>query len=243
MSSVELVFDRLLAEIVSGRHPPGAHLPSERDLAKLVGASRSTLREALRRLADWGLIAARRGSGVVVRAPREWSIEILPAYLRHGVQGGPAAAAVLRDLLFLRRSFEVDVFRLLGGRLSPGSLARARASLARAWEARHDPPAYVRADLDVLREVTEAAAFLPALWMLNSLQGVYFQLAESLALAGGGTLAPADYLSSNGRVLDALEAGDGERAAAIADAYLRAHDRALLAALGVPLPDEGAASR
>ena len=47
-----------------------------------------TLREALRRLSEWNLVAARRGSGVAVREMREWMIEVLPSYLRHSRPGG-----------------------------------------------------------------------------------------------------------------------------------------------------------
>src|SRR5262245_7603855 len=90
------VFDQLLEDIVSGRYEPGARLPAERDLARLLGASRPTLREALRRLGEWGLIEARRSSGIVVREPREWNFDVLPSYLRHGAprQGGKAIFTV-----------------------------------------------------------------------------------------------------------------------------------------------------
>src|SRR5512142_1662040 len=95
--SLASVFDRLLTDIVSGRYPSGARLPGERDLARSLGASRPTLREALRRLGEWGLIEARRGSGVVVRELRDWSFDVLPTYLR---VGDPAEIVpVVRDLL------------------------------------------------------------------------------------------------------------------------------------------------
>jgi DNA-binding FadR family transcriptional regulator len=234
-SSIDHAFERLLVDIVGGRHPPGSQLPAERELARALGTSRPTLREALRRLAAWGLVAARRGSGIRVRDAREWSLDVLPAWLRHGAprEGGAALGALVRDLLALRRVFEVDILRLVASRLGPGTLGAARAAIDRAWSLRHDTSAYVRADFEVIRAVVEAARFLPALWFLNSLGGVYFQLAETLHLAGPGVVAPADYLAENHRILDALERRDGAEAARIADAYLSAHDRVLLDAMGV----------
>jgi len=48
-------YDLLLDEIVSGALPPGARL-RDRDVAQRLGASRTPVREALRRLADEGLV-------------------------------------------------------------------------------------------------------------------------------------------------------------------------------------------
>src|SRR5512143_2582734 len=108
------VFDQLLDAIVSGRYAPGVRLPAERDLARALGASRPTLREALRRLGEWGLIEARRGSGVVVRELRDWSFDVLPAYIR---VGDPAEIVpVVRDLLAVRRLILVDILRLVAPR-------------------------------------------------------------------------------------------------------------------------------
>ena len=83
-TAVEAVVEALLAEILRGNFPPGTRLPAEREMAKMLGASRPTLREALRRLGEWNLVEPRRGSGIVVRPQREWTIEVRPAFLRHG---------------------------------------------------------------------------------------------------------------------------------------------------------------
>lgn len=58
----------LLARIQDGRHPPGSRLPSEVDLAKELGVSRTSLREALLQLEQEGMIARRHGHGTFVRS-------------------------------------------------------------------------------------------------------------------------------------------------------------------------------
>ena len=83
-SQVDATFETILADIVRGTYSPSTRLPAERELSRQLGASRPTLREALRRLAEWNMVESRRGSGVVVRPSHEWSIEALPAYLRYG---------------------------------------------------------------------------------------------------------------------------------------------------------------
>jgi GntR family transcriptional regulator len=62
----------LAAEILDGRRPVGALLPSEQDLCQRFGVSRSTVRHALRRLADLGLVAGAQGVGtrVIADLPR-----------------------------------------------------------------------------------------------------------------------------------------------------------------------------
>jgi GntR family transcriptional repressor for pyruvate dehydrogenase complex len=225
--SLDSVFDRVTIDIVSGRYAPGVRLPAERDLARLLGASRPTLREALRRLGEWGLIEARRGSGVVVRDIREWSFDVLPTYLRVGAP--TEILPVVRDLLAVRRLILVDIVRLVAPRIVPGSLVEARAAATRAFAARHDVAAFLREDFALVRAIPHAVKLFPALWMLNGLARVYLDLA--LTVQGPATVSD-DYLATYQDIFAALENRDAEGAAAILGRYLEAHDRRLLAALG-----------
>ena len=59
----------LKAEILKGVYPVGTQLPSEELLAQRFAVSRHTIREALRRLRDAGLIASRRGAATTVVRP------------------------------------------------------------------------------------------------------------------------------------------------------------------------------
>ncbi len=61
-------FQRLQAELsgLIARTPGGQRLPSEPDLAKQMGVSRATLREAMRTFETQGLIRRRQGAGTFV---------------------------------------------------------------------------------------------------------------------------------------------------------------------------------
>jgi GntR family transcriptional repressor for pyruvate dehydrogenase complex len=52
--------------VARGHYRPGDRLPPERELADRLGLSRPTMREAIRRLMEIGLLEPRRGSGTYV---------------------------------------------------------------------------------------------------------------------------------------------------------------------------------
>lgn len=60
------VFSILQDGILSNRYPQGAALPAEEKLAQMFGVSRVTVRAALARLAERGLVARRQGRGTFV---------------------------------------------------------------------------------------------------------------------------------------------------------------------------------
>ena len=63
------IADQIRTLIRSGEFPAGARLPPERDLARQLGVSRPSVREALIALEVEGLVEVRIGSGIYVQAP------------------------------------------------------------------------------------------------------------------------------------------------------------------------------
>lgn len=230
-ASTEAVFETILIDIVRGTYPPGARLPAERELSRMLGASRPTLREALRTLAEWRLVEPRRGSGVVVLDRNEWSIEVLPAYLRYATPG-PGEASIpqmLADLLSMRRTLIKDMVKVVADRFPAGASKKPREAVAKAWAARDSIREFVLADFAVMRAVVEAANFLPAVWMLNRLSGVYVDIASSLT---GSMHPPEFYVDAHEQFLEALERGDALAAVTMIDSYLGEHDKRVIAMLG-----------
>lgn len=64
---VEAIAQKLIRYIAENRLAGGDRLPSERDLVRMVGASRLPLREALCVLKGLGIIEARHGKGIFVK--------------------------------------------------------------------------------------------------------------------------------------------------------------------------------
>ncbi len=228
-TAIDAVFERLLSDIISGAYAPGARLPAERELSRQLGASRPTLREALRRLDEWNLVEPRRGSGIVVRAYRDWSIEVIGAYLRYGKPVGdePKIGRILIDLLAIRRGMVLEVVRLTTRRIPKGGTLAARAAMARAWAMR-DQPSYAREDFEVMRAIVEAAKFTPGLWLLNRLADIWADTCDAIRFA---IRPPDDYVASHSKFFDKIESGDPDGAVQVMADYIERHDRSMTKAL------------
>jgi DNA-binding GntR family transcriptional regulator len=64
------IAENLKQTIDDGTVKPGERLDNELDLAERLGVSRPTVRQAVQRLVEQGLVVRRRGLGTVVAAPR-----------------------------------------------------------------------------------------------------------------------------------------------------------------------------
>jgi GntR family transcriptional repressor for pyruvate dehydrogenase complex len=85
----EQVMSQIEDRILDGRLKAGDHLPSERDLATLLGVSRPSLRESLRVLEALGVVDIRRGGGVdggatLLPTPGEGFVNLLKLQLALG---------------------------------------------------------------------------------------------------------------------------------------------------------------
>src|SRR5580693_1594827 len=68
-SLADAVVGRLQQQLSLGIYQPGEKLPSEPELMEQFGVGRSTIREAIRILANTGLLSVRQGSGTYVEQP------------------------------------------------------------------------------------------------------------------------------------------------------------------------------
>ena len=116
----EHVADRLMTAIALGEFVPGQRLPTERELAATLAVSRTTVREAISRLAATGIVAVRRGrhGGTFVLA--DSGPESDAAIRRTLVPGW----AQLERLLDLRTLLEPLIARTAAERRSEGDRER-----------------------------------------------------------------------------------------------------------------------
>lgn len=138
--------------IVAGRLPAGGVLPTEAELCRRHGASRTAVREALKMLSGKGLVSARPRLGASVRERQHWSM--LDADVLRWMQDAPPDRALLLELAQLRLAIEPEAAASAAQRREPGSLARIAAALE-AMEG--DPAEALEADIDFHAELLRAS--------------------------------------------------------------------------------------
>ncbi|BDZ51343.1 GntR family transcriptional regulator [Frondihabitans sucicola] len=107
------ISDQLRAHIVNGDWAVGDRIPGEHELVEALGASRSTVREALRALAHSGLLEARPGDGTYVSASSE-----LDLVLRRRARAESSIA-----VFEVREALELQAAKLACLRATPAQVA------------------------------------------------------------------------------------------------------------------------
>ncbi len=125
---------RLRQAILDGRYANGERLPAERDLAIHFESSRSTVREALRRLDEMNLVTRRIGSGTFVNH-------------RQGLDKSDIAEITSPiELIDVRLAIEPQMARLVAVNAAARDLERLGDALGRVEACGEDQEAFSRAD-------------------------------------------------------------------------------------------------
>ncbi|MFF2806764.1 FadR/GntR family transcriptional regulator [Streptomyces sp. NPDC058000] len=201
------VIAQLRAQITSGDWPVGSRIPTEPELVEQLGVARNTVREAVRALAHNGLLDIRQGSGTYVIATSELA----------GVMNRRFADADPRHVAELRSALEAEAARLAAHRRTAQDLRQLDALLERrerAWGS-GAAEAFVEADATLHMAVVAASHNDVLAALYADLGGV---LRNFLRADVGTVLRPEAHMDHS-RLVEAIRAGDGERAAAEAGAH------------------------
>lgn len=207
------VADRLITAIAIGEYLPGDRLPSERELAQILGVSRSTVREASGRLLASGIIDIRRGRQGGSYVQETWTGASAEAVRRTLLPRW----AELEQLFDLRCLVEGMVARVAAQRRLDDDVTRIREALATfaAASTRNEKHA---ADIAFHAAVVTATRN-PQITALSR------DLLTRVSL--GFPIEPYDdspavyrrALTEHTALFEAISAGDGERAGALAQEH------------------------
>jgi GntR family transcriptional repressor for pyruvate dehydrogenase complex len=138
----EQVADALRVRIVGGELSLGQKLPTEREIAARYGVSRNVVREAIRTLANDGLVHVRQGSGVYVT---DGASQALSDSLQLAISVSNVTRKFL-DLIEIRQLVEPGMAALAAERATPKHLEALRKEVAIMDGAANDVEAFIAAD-------------------------------------------------------------------------------------------------
>jgi DNA-binding FadR family transcriptional regulator len=207
---VDALVDRLRDDVLSGRYPPGSYLPPERELAAGYAVTRTSLKHAIVRLAQAGLLETRHGVGTRVRDyERLGGPELLPMLVS---TVGPAWMA---EIFEVRREVGAQVAAKAAANATDAQRALLRDL---ADEVRNAPDADTAqlTECEIHRVIGGATGNRVYGFMVNALLNAYLAVREGFAHAFADPGAAADRLAP---LIGALCDGDPDRTREAADAY------------------------
>jgi DNA-binding FadR family transcriptional regulator len=206
----EQVADQIRELIVTGELSPGDRLPNEALLSRDFGVSRTTVREALRLLAAQGLLRTSKGAagGSFVTLP---TVDSISSLVHANVNLLTEAQHVtLEELLEARELVEVPAARLAAARRGEEDLERLRATV---------PDDALR--LGTTQEFAYNSEFHSCVIAASrntllsvSAQPIFSVLQSSLARSTLGRRFHTAIHEHHHRIIEAVEAGDGDAAGA-----------------------------
>jgi GntR family transcriptional repressor for pyruvate dehydrogenase complex len=144
--SKQRLVDRVVTDlqdlIVQGKLTVGTKLPPERELAELLGVSRTVIREAVRILVTKGLLESKHGIGTMVRqVTRDQLVEPLSWLLQRN-------GATLDDLHQVRTILEVEIAAEAANCAVADDVAELEQIMQRMIATRDNAAAFAAADAE-----------------------------------------------------------------------------------------------
>jgi GntR family transcriptional repressor for pyruvate dehydrogenase complex len=220
----EAVIARIREMISSGDLAPGARLPPEAELASELGASRNTVREAVRALVTAHVLDVRRGDGTYVTSLR-------PELLLEGIG---AAVELMQEgfsleLIVVRRILEPAATALAAARIDEATIAELDSCLER-MQAAPSEAERIQHDAAFHRLVGAASGNETLASMLNAVSSRTTRTRAWRGLVEEG--AAARTIVQHQDILRALEDHDAPRAEAAALVHVATTEAWFRQALG-----------
>jgi len=204
-----------MERIRSGAIPPGAQLPSERELMELYGVGRPAIREALQALERSGIVEIVHGERARVVVP---TAERLIAQIAGGAMHLLRTQPGMLDHLKSARMFlETGLASMAAGCATKEDIAQLRIKIAQQRAAMVDLEAFLERDMEFHREIAKITGnpIFPAI--VESLFRWASEYYRPMVRAPG---AEELTLAEHERIAEAIASGDGNAAADAMRAHL-----------------------
>jgi len=203
----EKIVEQIQRSIIEGELQPGDQLPSERELGKQFGVSRTSIREAIRVLTLMGLVEVSHGRGTFITDQSPSAIRSTMDSMIHIARKEGSG-----NLIELREILEPEIAALAAVRASEEHLLAIREAVNTMETAMNDPKRYdeyIEADLDFHLNLAEGAGN-PLFLVLIDLLVVQLRQQRVRAASKEGGLYRGQ--THHRRILAAVESRDPEAA-------------------------------
>src|SRR5688572_26545181 len=173
--------------IHSGELSAGDRLPPERDLAKLLGVSRPTLRAGIRSLSAVGILQSRQGAGTFVAVAEE-----SPTLDSSSLRMLSALHGFTSDEMFeARLALEMSIAGLAARRATSEQMTRLAEEIAGMYASLNNPEQYLVHDMQFHQTIAAASDnriltslmnIIPTI-LLDSLIKTFYRVLELKLLA------------------------------------------------------------
>ncbi len=138
----QIIVDQIRECFLNGELQPGEKLPTERELASRFNVSRTSVREALRKLEIKGFIEIRQGSGSFIKATESYTLgeELSTTVTKTDKK-------LIYEMLELRQALEVECAFLAARRATSEDLERIGNALKMMDRSKNDVELGIQADL------------------------------------------------------------------------------------------------
>jgi len=170
-TTAEEVAARLREMIHSGELSAGDKLPPERDLAKILGVSRPTLRAGIRSLSAVGILYSKQGAGTFVAARDESpTLDSSPLRMLSALHGFSSD-----EMFEARLSLEMSIAAMAAKRVTSEQMTTLAEEIAGMYASLNEPEQYLIHDMRFHQIVAAASGNRILTALMNMVATILFE--------------------------------------------------------------------
>lgn len=206
-----VVVSDLAERIISGEIAEGGVLPTEPALGDEFGFSRTVIREAVKTLAERGLVRVEQGRGTTVQPRSAWNMldpMVIEIALRYDTD-----LTLLDSLVAVRRALEQEMARTAADRLTSADLERLDGCIAEMEATFGDYDRFREADQAFHTVIMQASGNEAGLTIVRTIHRHTGDMPAMIAVHGSTRKLLQETVDDHRAIRHALAAADGQRAA------------------------------
>ncbi|MBJ7222036.1 MULTISPECIES: FadR/GntR family transcriptional regulator [unclassified Brenneria] len=204
---VNAVYEQIKEKLLDGSWPPGSKLPSESELTVSFNVSRVSIRSAVQRLRDLGIVITHQGKGSFVTknfSQRSLLNEQQP--IMH------LSREEFHDMMIFRQTVEFKCMELAVQNATAEDISALEKALNRMLTNKDDYKKYSQADFDFHLAIAKASQNKVFYNVMNSIKDIYYYYLEELNRSLGISL---ESVEAHIKVFMAIKNRDASTAVAV----------------------------